>query len=141
MSHSQLPVLFLITVWSFSIFVCKGYNQSGFTLDHLVMSMCRIFSCVVGKGICYDYCDLLAKLYYPLPCFILYSKAKFACYSKDFLTSAFYYFCIPVPSNEKDICFGFQFQKFLQVFIEPFNFSFFSLTGWGIDLDYCVYCV
>ena len=23
------------------------------------------------------------------------------------------------------------------VFIEPFNFSFFSITGWGIDLDYC----
>ena len=23
------------------------------------------------------------------------------------------------------------------VFIEPFNFSFFSVTGWGIDLDYC----
>ena len=22
------------------------------------------------------------------------------------------------------------------VFIEPFNFSFFSITGWGIDLDY-----
>ena len=22
------------------------------------------------------------------------------------------------------------------VFIEPFNFSFFSFTGWGIDLDY-----
>ena len=21
--------------------------------------------------------------------------------------------------------------------IEPFNFSFFSVTGWGIDLDYC----
>ena len=28
-------------------------------------------------------------------------------------------------------------QKILQVFIEPFNFSFFSITGWGIDLDYC----
>ena len=25
----------------------------------------------------------------------------------------------------------------LQVFIEPFNFSFFSITGQGIDLDYC----
>jgi len=25
----------------------------------------------------------------------------------------------------------------LYVFIEPFNFSFFSITGWGIDLDYC----
>ena len=25
----------------------------------------------------------------------------------------------------------------LVVFIEPFNFSFFSITGQGIDLDYC----
>ena len=25
----------------------------------------------------------------------------------------------------------------LGVFIEPFNFSFFSITDWGIDLDYC----
>ena len=25
----------------------------------------------------------------------------------------------------------------MQVFIEPFNFSFFSITGWGTDLDYC----
>ena len=23
------------------------------------------------------------------------------------------------------------------VFIKLFNFSFFSITGWGIDLDYC----
>ena len=23
----------------------------------------------------------------------------------------------------------------MSVFIEPFNFSFFSVTGWGIDLD------
>ena len=25
----------------------------------------------------------------------------------------------------------------MQVYIEPFNFSFFSITGWGLDLDYC----
>ena len=25
----------------------------------------------------------------------------------------------------------------MYVFIKPFNFSFFSVTGWGIDLDYC----
>ena len=31
--------------------------------------------------------------------FIPYSKAKFACYSRCFLTS---YFCIPVPCNVKD---------------------------------------
>ena len=24
----------------------------------------------------------------------------------------------------------------MQVYIEPFNFSFFSVTGWGIGLDY-----
>ena len=27
--------------------------------------------------------------------------------------------------------------KGLVGFIEPFNFSFFSVTSWGIDLDYC----
>ena len=25
----------------------------------------------------------------------------------------------------------------MEVFIEPFYFSFFSVTGWGIDLGYC----
>ena len=47
------------------------------------------------------------------------------------------YFCVPFPYDEKDIFFGCQFQKGLQVFAEPFNFSFFSITGWHIDLDYC----
>ena len=26
------------------------------------MSMCRVFSCVVGRGFCYDQCVLLEKL-------------------------------------------------------------------------------
>ena len=25
----------------------------------------------------------------------------------------------------------------MEVFIEPFNFSFFSVTGWDVDSDYC----
>ena len=25
----------------------------------------------------------------------------------------------------------------LKVIIEPFSFSFFSISGWGLDLDYC----
>ena len=49
---------------------------------------------LLEKGVCYDQCIFLAKLYQSLPCFILYSKAKFAYYSRCFLTS---YFCIPVP--------------------------------------------
>ena len=45
MSHSQLPVLFLLTVQSFSIFGCKEYNQSDFGVEHLVMSMCSLLLC------------------------------------------------------------------------------------------------
>ena len=28
----------------------KSHNQSDFGIDHLLMSMCRVFSCVVGRG-------------------------------------------------------------------------------------------
>ena len=57
---------------------------------------------LLEEGICYDQRILLAKLYYSLPCLILYSKAKFACYSRYLLTS---YFHIPVFYDEKDIIF------------------------------------
>ena len=50
LSHSQLLVLFLQTLQNFSIFGCKEYNQSDFDIGHLVMSTCRVFSCVVGRG-------------------------------------------------------------------------------------------
>ena len=52
------------------------------------------------EGVCYDKCILLAKFCQSLPCFILYSEAKLACYSRYLLTS---YFCSPVSYNEKDI--------------------------------------
>ena len=57
---------------------------------------------LLEEGVCYDQCVLLAKLYEPLPCFILYSKAKFVCLSRCFLTSYFY---IPVLYNEKEYLF------------------------------------
>ena len=76
-----------------------------------LISVLTIWLCPCGEsslvlleeGVCYDQCIFLAKLYQSLPCFIPYSKAKFACYSRCFLTS---YFCIPVPYNEKDIIFA-----------------------------------
>ena len=49
LSHSQLPVLFLLIVYSYSIFGCKEHNQSDFGVDHLVMFMCRVFFCVVRR--------------------------------------------------------------------------------------------
>ena len=42
--HSHLLVLFLLTILSFSIFDFKEYNQSDFSVDHLVVSICRVFS-------------------------------------------------------------------------------------------------
>ena len=38
------------TVSSQSIFGCNEYNQSDFGVNHLVMSMCRVFSFVVRRG-------------------------------------------------------------------------------------------
>ena len=34
---------------SFFIFRYKEYSQSGGSIDHLVMSMCRVVSCIVGR--------------------------------------------------------------------------------------------
>ena len=76
-----------------------------------LISVLTIWLCPCGEsslvlleeGVCYDQCIFLAKLYQPLPCFIPHSKAKFASYSRCFLTS---YFCIPVPYNDKDIFWG-----------------------------------
>ena len=61
-------------------------------------------------------------------------KAKLACYSRYLLIS---YFCIPVPYGEKDIFFGVLLLEGLVGLHRPFNFSFFSVSGWGTDLDYC----
>ena len=68
----------------------------------LVMCTCGVTSCGVGRGcFLWPVCSL-GKTLLALPCFILYSKAKLACYSKYLLTS---YFCILVPYDEKDIFF------------------------------------
>ena len=63
---------------------------------------------LLEEGVCYDQCLLLARLYWPFPCFILYSKDRFTCYSRYFLTS---YFCIPVPYNEKANFWGVSYKR------------------------------
>ena len=59
---------------------------------------CVVFFCVVGRGCLLWPVHSLGKTLLAFACFFLYSKAKFACYSRCFLTS---YVCIPVPYNEK----------------------------------------
>ena len=68
----------------------------------------KIFGIYAGvikleEGVCCEQCVLLAKPCQPFPWFILYSKTKFACYSRYLLTA---YFWITVPYDEKDIFFG-----------------------------------
>ena len=74
-------------------------------------------------------------LAFDLLCFVL--KGQICCYSRYLLTS---YFCIPVHGleyNEKDIFFWVLVLKGLVGRHRTVQLSFFSVTGWGIDLDYC----
>ena len=66
------------------------------------MSMCRVFSCVVGRGcLLWPVCSFgKTLLAFVLLHFVL--QGQFAFYSRCFLTS---YFCIPVPYNKKNILF------------------------------------
>ena len=134
MSHSQLQVLFLLSVQNISIFG-KEFHQSDFDIDHLVMSMCIKSSFVwLVECVCYDQCVLLAKLCQPLLCFILYSKAKLACYCRYLLTS---YFGFQSPMMKSTSFFGVTSRRSCRFSWHPFSFNFFSISDWGIDLDYC----
>ena len=88
---------------------------------------------MLEKDVCSDQCILFEKLSYPLPCFTLYSKAKLACYSRYLLSS---YFCIPSPMMKRT-SFLVLVLEGLWAFIEPFDLSFFSVSGWDIVLYYC----
>ena len=74
--------MFLLTVQRFSTFTCKHYNQSDFSIDHLVISLCILISWVVGSGSLVWKMHSLGRTLLVWPCFILYSKAKFASYSR-----------------------------------------------------------
>ena len=71
-------------------------------------------------------------LAFDLLCFVL--KGQICCYSRCFLT---FYFCIPVPYNEKDIFFGCLTLEGLVGLHRTIQHELNSITGQGIDLDYC----
>ena len=66
-------------------------------------------------------------------CFILYSKAKFASYSRCFLTS---YFCIPAPMMKMTIL-GVLFLEGLVGLHWTLQFQLLQHYWSGIELDYC----
>ena len=96
--------------------------------------MCRVVSCVVGRGCLLWLVHSLGKtISLSLLHFVLEDQTILLLQvSLDFLLlhssplwwkGLFFFF------------FGCQIYKFLQVFIELF--SFFGISGWGIDVDYC----
>ena len=54
-------------------------------------------------------------------------------YSRYILTS---YFCITIPYDEKDIFFWVLVLDGHVGLHKTIQFQFFSITGWGIDMDY-----
>ena len=79
------------TVSSWSCF-CWLYRASASLIAKSIINLISVLTicwcpCIesslvlLEEGVCYDQCNLLAKLYWPLPCFIPYSKTKFACFS------------------------------------------------------------
>ena len=86
-------------------FSCKEYNQFDFDINHRVISMCRVISCVVGRGYLLWPVHSLGKTVFAfvLLHFVFQGQTLFF-YSRYLLTS---YFCIPVPYDEKDFFFFF----------------------------------
>ena len=82
----------------------QRYNQSDFGIDHLVMSMYRVISCVIGRGCLLWPMDSLCKILLAFTLLHFVLKVNLACYSGYPLTSDF---CIPVPYDEKNIFFFF----------------------------------
>ena len=87
--------------WLYRASPCLAENNIINMISLLIIWWCpRVQSSLVllQEGVYCDHCILLEEL-----CFILYSKATFACFSRYLLTS---YFRIPVAYNEEDIIWG-----------------------------------
>ena len=81
----------------------QKYNQSDFSIDHLLMSMYRGVSWVVGKGC------LLWPVYSLKKTILAFALLHFVLQGQTwyyFGVSLASYFCILIPNDEKDIFFG-----------------------------------
>ena len=103
-------------------------------LTILLMYMFRITSCIAGKGyLLWPVCSLdKTLLAFALLHFVLQGQTSLL-----FQVSLAF---LLLHSNVlwwKECLFESYFsKKVLEVFIEPFNFSFLGISGWGTDLDY-----
>ena len=131
--QSALGLVFADCI-EFSIFGYKEYNQSDFGIDRLVMSICRVFSCVVGRGCLLWPVRSLGKTL--LAFALLHSVLQG---QTCLLLQVFLDFLLlhASPLWWKKHLFWVLVREALVFSIELFSFSFFNITGWDIDLNYC----
>ena len=115
------------------ILAAKKYNQYDFGVDHLVRATCRVFSCVVGRGcLLWPVCSLGKTL---LAFVLLYSvlRGQICLLLQVFLDFLLLH---SSPLYWKGHISWMLVLEGLVGLHKPLNFSFFSITGRGIDLDY-----
>ena len=95
---------------------------------------CVVFSWVVGRRCLLKLLHSLGKTLLAFALLHSVFQGQISLFLQASLDSQF---CIPAPYNEKDIFFWVLVLEGLVGLHRTVNFSFFSITGWGIDLDYC----
>ena len=104
-------------------------------LTNLVMSMCKVFSCVVGRRyLLWPVCSLgKILLVFALLHFVFQGQTSLL-----LQVSLDYVLLLSSPLWRKGHLFlVLVLEDLVGLFIELFSFRFFSITGWGIYLDYC----
>ena len=110
----------------------RGFQPSAAKNIINLFSVLAIWRCPRAGGRCLLWLvHSLGKTLLSFASFHFLLQGQTCCYSRYLLTS---YFCIPVPYDEKDVFFVVSSRRSCR---SSQNFSFFSISGWGIDLDYC----
>ena len=89
---------------------------------------------LLEEGACYDQCTLLANSVSLYPASFCTPRPNLPVTSG---ISQLPTFAFQSPIMKRTSFQDVSSRRSCRSFIEPFNFSFFSITGWGIDLDYC----
>ena len=107
--NEEFMIWATVSSWSCFCWLYRAYPPS--TVKNIInlVSIMTTWWCpcvesslvLLVEDVWYDQWIFLAKLHWPLPCFILYSEAKFPV-TPSILTS---YFCLPVFYDENDIFF------------------------------------
>ena len=98
------------------------------------MSMCRVISSVVGRWYLLWPVRSLGKTLLAFALFHFCTSRPNLPITSDISWVPTFAFQTPIMKRTSFL--GVSSRRSCRSFIEPFNFSFFSISGWGIDLDY-----